>query len=121
MPWSEGRDRMSPHIDQCSETSVATSSSGLLIQGSSTDPHVWLLWCHGVGTQYGIGGLDFPEHRSSLRSGVDHLVRTTPPHVLTSSGLSAVLPLPLLPTPPSLHVGTPSEYLRATLPLLQWL
>ena len=120
-PWSKGRDRITSHIDQCSETSVATSSCGLLIPGSSTDLHVQLLWCHGVGMQSGIGLLDFWEHRSSLRSGVDHLIRTTLPHTLILSGLSVVLPLPLLLTPPFLHVGTPSEYLGATLPPLQWL
>ena len=119
--WSEGRDRMSSHIDQCSETSVATSSCGLLIPRFSTNLCVRLLWCHGVGTQASIGALDFPEHRSSLRSGVDPLIWTPPLHVLTSIGLSTVLPLLLPPTPPSLHVGTPSKCLRVTPPLLRWL
>ena len=79
---------------------MANSSCRLLIPGSSTDPCIQLLWCHGVGTRSGIGALDFLEHRSSLRSGVDHLVQTTPLHVSILSGPSVVLPLPLLPTPP---------------------
>ena len=112
---------MSSRIDQCSKTSAATSSCGLLIPGSSTNLCVQLLWCHGVGIQSGIGAPEFQEHRSSLGSGVDHLVWTTLPHAPILSGLSVVLPLPLLPTPPSLHVRTPSEYLGETLPLLQWL
>ena len=106
VPWSKGRDHMTSHIDRCSETSVATSSCRLLIPGSSTNLHVWLLWCHGVGTQSSVGAPDFLEHRSSLRSGVDHLIQTTLLCVLILSGLSIVLPLPLLPTPPSLCVKT---------------
>ena len=99
---------MSLHIDQCSETSAATSSCRLLTPGSSTDLHVQLLWCRGVGIQSGVGVPDFWEHRSSLGSGVDHLIQTTLPHAPILSGLSVVLPLPLLLTPPFLHVGTPN-------------
>ena len=98
---------------------MATSSCGLLIPGSSTNLRVRLLWCHGVGTQSGVGAPDFPEHKSSLGNGVDHLVQTTLPRILILSGLSVILPLPLLPIPPSLHVGTPSKYLGATPPLLR--
>ena len=119
MPWSEGRDCMSSHIDRCSETSAATSSCGLLTPGSSTDLCVQLLWCRGVGIQSGIGVPDFWECRSSLGSGVDHPIQTTLPHAPILSGLSIVLPLPLLLTPPFLRVGTPSEYLGVTPPLLQ--
>ena len=96
---------------------MATSSCRLLIPGSSTDLHVQLLWCHGAGTRSGVGALDFPGHRFSLRNGVDHLVWTTLPCIPILSGLSVVLPLPSLLIPPSLCVGTPSEYLGATPPL----
>ena len=120
-PWSEGRDHMSSHIDQCSKTSVATSSCGLPIPGSSTNLRVWLLWCCGVGTQSGVRAPDFPECRSFLRNGVDHLIWTTLLRIPILSGLSVVLPLPLLPTPPSLHVRTLSECLGVIAPLLQQL
>ena len=82
--------------------------------------HVLLLRCHGVGTQCNVRGLDFLGHKSSLRSGVDHPIPTIPLHVPTSSGPSAALPLPLPPTPPSLCVGTLSEYLRVVLLPLWW-
>ena len=118
VPWSKGRDCMSSHIDRCSETSAATSSCRLLTPGSSTNLHVQLLWCHGVGIQSGIGVLEFQERRSSLGSGVDHLIRTTLLHTPILSGLSIVLPLPLLLTPPFLCVRTPSKYLDVTPPLL---
>ena len=109
---------MTSHIDQCSETSAATNSCGLPIPGSSTDLHDWLLWCCGVETRSGVGAPDFPERRSSLGSGVDHLVWTTPLYTPILSGLSVVLPLPLPLTPLSPQVRTPSEYLRATPPLV---
>ena len=100
---------------------MATSSFRLLIQGSSTNLHVWLLWYHDVGTQFSVGAPNFLKHRFSLRSRGDCLVWTTPQHVPTFSGLSIVIPLPLLPTPPSLHVGTLSRYLGVVPLLLQWL